>query len=124
MCNANWKTNAEKKFGNVLHVETSALIEDGASSGVRGRTTQYGERIADCTRSKLRDRGETVGESVIGKRGRPKKAIHHNQHHAGKVDVLVLNLQLPGMCSELHLHRPHGKESVLSSWVVRPQAHK
>ena len=76
------------------------LIEDGPRNGVLGRTTQYGRRIGDCTRSKIKERGETVGASLIGLRGRPKKSKHLGQHRAGKVDALVLNAQLPGKWNE------------------------
>ena len=113
---------AEKKLATVVKVEASVVIEDGPGNGVLGRTTQYERRIGDCTRSKLKDRGETVGPSVIGRPGRPKKAIQHNQHRGDKTDVLVFNLQLPGISHQLHLDRPECKESVSSPWVVHPDA--
>ena len=70
---------AEKKLATVVHVETSAPMENVPSSGVRGRTTVYEERIAQRTRSKLKSRGESVGAALIGRRGRPQKTVKHNQ---------------------------------------------
>ena len=90
---------AGKKLVTVMHVETSAPMEHVPSSGVRGRTTLYGERIADCTRSKLKSRGESVGAPLIGRRSRPQKIIKRNQTRRGNVDVVVLNVQLLGKCN-------------------------
>ena len=113
---------AEKKLATVVHVETSARMDHVHSSGVRGRMTLYKERIGDCTRSKLKSRGESVGAPLIGRRGRPQKTAE-SRIRVCNVDILVLNLQLPGKCHELHLDRADEKESVSSYWVVRPQAH-
>ena len=58
---------AEKKLAKVLHVDASAQIENLPSLGVCGRTSLYEERmegIADCTRSKMKSRGESVPASV------------------------------------------------------------
>lgn len=86
-----------------------------------GRTSQYGGRIGDLARSTMRDRGEKFGASLSSRRGRPQKSKQHNQHRGGKVDVVVLNVQLPGQFNELHLDCPTGNESVLSPWVVLSQ---
>ena len=73
---------AEKKIANVLHVETSVPVEPVPSSGVLGRTTVYEERIGERTRSKLKSRGESVGASLIGCRGRPQKKYNIIKHDA------------------------------------------
>ena len=73
---------AEKKLATVLHVETSAPMEHVPSSGVRGRTTLYEERIGERTRSKVKSRGESVGAFLIGHRGRPQKKYNIIKHDA------------------------------------------
>ena len=73
---------AEKKMATVLHVEASVPVEPVPSSGVLGRTTLYEERIGERTRSKLKSRGESVGASLIGRRGRPQKKYNTIKHDA------------------------------------------
>ena len=96
-------------------------VEPVPSSGVVGRTTLYEERIGERTRSKLKSRGESVGVSLIGHRGRPQKTTKQ-RIRVGKINVLVLDVQLPGKCRELTLDRTEDVASACSPWVVCPQA--
>ena len=105
---------ADKKLGTVVHVKDLSESTVLSRSRVCGRTSRYQSRIADCTRSKLKLRGESAGASLMPSQGRPAKRIPDDRHSAGKTDTVVVKVELPGVCQELRLDRPADETSVSS----------